>query len=263
MAVSIDVGTAIKVSALETDVLYRELVAKEFNMIVSENEMKFSNLQPQRGVYDFKNAGKIVSFAQNANMKIRGHTLIWHHSLPDWLANGTFSKTELIEIMRDHITTVMGRFQGIIKDWDVVNEIFNEDGTLRSSKWLDVIGEEFIDLAFLFAHQADPEARLYYNDYNIEGLSPKSDAAYQKSLDLITRGIPIHGHGFQMHFNTARVFAYQRFIDNINRLKSIGIGVQFTEIDVAIDETKDFEEESIKQATMYNENYESSSYYRS
>lgn len=253
LAINIDVGTALKEWAIDLDPVYSQLVAKEFNMIVCENEMKFSKLQPQRGVFDFDKADKAVSFAKENNMKIRGHTLIWHTSLPDWIANGNFSKTELIEIMREHITTVMGRYRGVIKDWDVVNEIFKEDGTLRDSKWLSVIGEEYIELAFRFAHEADPGATLYLNDYNIEGLATKSDAAYQKTAELLSSGVPIHGHGFQMHFTTGRTFTYQRFIDNINRLKSLGLEVQFTEIDVQINETKPIEEELEKQAAMYSE----------
>src|SRR5690606_5078017 len=137
--------------------------------------MKFGPLRPSRNTFNFNAADALIDFAEANDMQVRGHTLLWHNQNPDWLNNGNFSRDEMIEIMREHITTVVGRYRGRIVAWDVVNEAIADNGQLRNTIWLQTIGPEYIEMAFEFAHEADPQALLFYNDYNAEGSGTKSD----------------------------------------------------------------------------------------
>jgi len=147
------------------------VVQQHFNSIVAENCMKSESLQPQEGKFDFSLADQFVDFGQENDMFIVGHTLIWHSQTPAWFfvdENGNdVSREVLIERMKNHITTVVGRYKGRIHGWDVVNEAIEDDGSFRKSKFYQIIGEDFIRLAFEFAHEADPDAELYYNDFSM------------------------------------------------------------------------------------------------
>src|SRR5690606_8838219 len=140
-----------------------------FNSIVAENVMKSGRIQAKEGEFNFTLADKFVEFGEQNNMHIHGHTLIWHSQAPDWFfvdkAGNLVSKEVLIERMKTHIYTVVGRYKGRIQSWDVVNEAIEDDGSFRQSKFYKILGEDFIKLAFKFAHEADPNAQLYYNDY--------------------------------------------------------------------------------------------------
>ena len=126
--------------------------------------MKFEPLRMTREYFDFRNSDRIVNFAKANGMQVRGHTLVWHNALPRWLTEGKFSQAELEAILREHILTVVGRYKGRVAAWDVVNEAVSDDGFPRATIWLRGIGSKYIDLAFQWAHEADPEAQLFYND---------------------------------------------------------------------------------------------------
>ena len=163
------IGVAVSPKALTTD--EGELVKKQFNSLTAENAMKSQSIHPKENEYFWKDADSIVAFEQRNDMKLRGHTLVWHNQVPPWLFtdNGQqVSKEKLLERLRAHIQTVVGRYKGKVYAWDVVNEAISDSPNeyLRNSKWLEICGEDYIAKAFQWAHEADPNALLFYNDYN-------------------------------------------------------------------------------------------------
>ncbi|MCZ0704275.1 endo-1,4-beta-xylanase [Natronobacillus azotifigens] len=230
-----------------TDQSEQELLKQHFNSITAENEMKFENLQPEKGKYTFDVADQFVAFAQGNDMKMRGHTLVWHNQTPDWFFldddGNDVSREELLARMKEHIFTVVSRYKGKIHAWDVVNEAVLDEGDdlYRQSKWLNIIGEDFIDYAFHYAHEADPDATLFYNDYN-ESDPVKRVKIYQLVKGLLDRGVPIHGIGLQAHWNL-----YQPSIKDIKQsiesYAELGLKIHITELDVSMfsfeDERKD------------------------
>src|SRR5215475_5127288 len=228
------VGAAVNMNPFRNEPIYSQTLGREFNMLVAENAMKFDALHPAQNTFNFTDADALVAFAEANNMAVRGHTLVWHSQIPGWLTGGNFTRDQVIAIMRDHIMTVMGRYRGMVKYWDVVNEAMGDNGQLRpESFWLQKIGPEYIAMAFQFAHEADPDAILYYNDFNAEGSGTKSDAVFNMVSGLVTQGVPINGVGWQMHqINPFRIQQAHR--TNAQRLASIGLEVSITEMDVRI-----------------------------
>jgi endo-1,4-beta-xylanase len=225
------VGTAVDTSALAADATYRSTVEDQFSTVTPENVMKWEAVEPQRGEYDFTAADQLVAFAQANGQKVRGHTLVWHNQLPAWLTSGTWTKAELTSILRQHIFSEAGHFRGRIWAWDVVNEAFNDDGTLRDTLWLRGIGPSYIADAFTWAHQADPKAILFYNDYNIEGINPKSDAVLSLVRSLRRSGVPVQGVGLQGHLGTQYDFPAD-VLQNLRRFDGLGLRTAITEADV-------------------------------
>jgi len=243
------IGTVVSFSYFN-DAKYVETIVKEFNSITPENEMKFVLVHPFKDVYVFSRADRIVEFAEGNGLKIRGHCLVWHQQLPDWITNGNFTREEWIKILHDHITTVVSRYKGKIYAWDVVNEAVSEDGYLRSNVWLRNIGPEYIELAFRFAHEADPDALLFYNDYGIESVNRKSDGVYNLIKTLLKHGVPIHGVGLQMHISVENYPDPESLAENIRRFRELGLKVEITEMDVRISLPASSEELN-KQAEIY------------
>jgi endo-1,4-beta-xylanase len=225
------VGTAVDTSALAADTTYRTMVAQQFSSVTPENVMKWEVVEPERGVSDFSAADRLVDFARANRQAVRGHTLVWHNQLPAWLTSGTWTRAELRSILRQHIFTEAGHFRGRIWAWDVVNEAFNDDGTLRDTLWLRVIGPSYIADAFRWAHQADPKAILFYNDYNIEGINPKSDAVFELVRSLRAAGVPVQGVGLQGHLGT-QYDAPGDVLQNLRRFARLGVDTAITEADV-------------------------------
>lgn len=230
----IAVGAAVAAKPLRHELTYRQVLAREFNIITPENAMKFEQLRPERNAYHFTNADAIVAFAKANQMQVRGHTLVWHNQLPKWLTEGKFSREELISILQNYIQTVVSHYRGQLLSWDVVNEAIAGDGSLRDTIWLRGIGPKYIEMAFLWAHQADPQVRLFYNDYGGEGLGKKSDAIFALVRDLRQRGVPIQGVGLQMHVSVNSPPKSADVAANIQRLHDLGLEVQITEMDVKI-----------------------------
>src|SRR5262249_25109611 len=148
------------------DPTYSATLASEFNLVTPENDMKWAPIHPQQFEYSFTRADAIVEHAAQSGSGVHGHTLVWHNQIPGWLSSGSFSRDAMIDILRDHIYTVAGRYSGYVVAWDVVNEAFESDGSLRNTLWLSRIGPDYLDLAFQFASEADPYANLVYNDYS-------------------------------------------------------------------------------------------------
>lgn len=236
------IGTSVgSVFHQKNDLMYYEVLKREFNMVVAENEMKFDTIQPARGQYNFGPGDRLVEFAEEHGMAVRGHTLIWHNQTPQWLEKGNWTRDELLEIMREHIYTVMEHYKGKIIHWDVVNEaISDNNGALRThdSIWMRVIGEDYIEYAFRFAREADPDALLFYNDYNISDMGGvKADACYNLVKRLVEKGVPIDGVGFQGHYINNMHPSYIQNIDrNVKRYADLGLKVAFTEVDIRMNE---------------------------
>ncbi|MFP3466550.1 endo-1,4-beta-xylanase [Leifsonia sp. SIMBA_070] len=230
--VGLRIGTAIDTDALATQSDYRSIAATQFSTVTPENVMKWDAVEPTQGTYNWAPADQLVAFAQQNGQLVRGHTLVWHNQLPAWLtaAAPSMSPDQLRAILKKHIVDEATHFRGKIWQWDVVNEAFNDDGTLRDSIWLQKLGPGYIADAFRWAHQADPKALLFYNDYNIEFTGPKSDAAYALARDLKAQGVPIDGVGFQTHLDTQ--YPLPDLQNNLQRFSDLGLKVAETEVDV-------------------------------
>ncbi len=247
-----NIGSAVSVDALRNDTTYASVLSREFNTLTPEMSLKMDALRPDANTFNFTDADFIMEFADNHNMRVRGHTLVWYRQLPGWLEYGSFTRDEMLTILREHIMTVVGRYRGRIAAWDVVNEAIDEDGSLRDSIWLRTIGPEYIDYAFQWAREADPDALLFYNDYDTEGLGPKSDAVYALVEGLVQRGIPIDGVGLQMHIAIDEPPAISDIQQNMDRLAALGLQVQITEMDVQIQGSSASEQERLSaQAQLY------------
>ena len=220
----------------ESDERGANIVKTQFNTISPENILKWEAVHPRADKYDFEVADRYVAFGEKYGMFTIGHTLVWHNQTPDWVfkdAKGNFvSRDELLKRLREHIYTVVGRYKGKINGWDVVNEALNDDGTLRQTPWLKIIGEDFILKAFQFAHEADPNAELYYNDYSLENEAKRKGAiALVKRLQA--KGIPIKAIGLQDHNN----LQYPTIAEKdaaISDFAKLGIKVNITELDVSV-----------------------------
>ena len=252
------IGTAI--STWKNDITNESLsetkaVGTQFNMIVAENEMKFDALEPSRNQFSYGGADNIVNFASRHQMTVRGHCLVWHNQLPQWVSSDgkkndkEWSREEALEIMKNHIFKVMAHFKGKVKEWDVVNECLDDDQTavrtnpeayeLRTTVWSRAIGEDYIDSAFVYAHQADPNALLFLNDYDVELQGKaKSAAFYNLALRLKNSDIPIHGVGLQCHFSIGDVDSV-KLENTIRRFNEIGLQCIITELDMGIPSTSD------------------------
>ncbi|MCX4536807.1 endo-1,4-beta-xylanase [Streptomyces sp. NBC_00841] len=227
------IGTAVDMSALASDAPYRAEAAGEFSSVTPENVMKWEAVEPQRGTYDWAAADKLVDFAKENGQLVRGHTLVWHSQLPAWLNSGDFTADELRDILHQHITDQVTHFKGKIWQWDVVNEAFNDDGTMRNSIWLQKLGPGYIADAFRWAHQADPKAKLFINDYNIEGVNAKSTALYNLVAQLRKEHVPVHGVGIQGHLDV-QYSAPHDIATNMKRFDDLGLETAITEADVRI-----------------------------
>jgi endo-1,4-beta-xylanase len=246
-------GTAVDTQIFLSNPLHNAIAAGEFSMITPANAMKMGLIQPTQGVFDFTDTDALVAWADANGLEFHGHPLVWHTQAPAWLTDGTFDRDQMIAIMYANIDTLMGRYVGKFPYWDVVNEAIDQtDGVwgFRPTIWHDRIGPDFIDLAFTRARAADPNAKLLYNDYNIEQMgNAKADKVFELVSDMKARGIPIDAVGLQGHYfveadgsTTYGVPNYQAIRDNMARYAAIGIDVHITECDFRIgkplDDTK-------------------------
>jgi len=212
------------------------LVAAQFSSVSPENVLKWESVHPRPGVYDFDAADRYVAFGRRHGMFVVGHTLVWHNQTPRWVfedsAGRAVSRDTLIARMRDHILTVVGRYRGRVNGWDVVNEAVADDGTLRRSPWQTIIGDDFIAMAFRFAHEADPDAQLVYNDYALEN-APKRQGVLALVRLLLAEGVPITGVGLQEHDRLD--WPSPESVDTtIAAFAALGVKVMITELDVDV-----------------------------
>lgn len=223
-------GTALAANLLSSNPGYAQVARTEFGQVTPENEMKWDATEPSRGSFSFAAADSVVSFARANSQVVRGHTLVWHSQLPGWLSGGNFDTATTRSIMNNHISTVAGHFRGQLLAWDVVNEPFNEDGTRRQSIFQQRLGNGYIAEALRAARAADPTAKLYINDFNIDGLNAKSNAMFALAQSLLQQGVPLDGIGIQGHLILNQVPA--SFQQNIQRFADLGLDVAITELDI-------------------------------
>ncbi|MGX1476853.1 UNVERIFIED_CONTAM: endo-1,4-beta-xylanase [Streptomyces canus] len=221
-------GTAVTGSKLTGT--YGDLAGAQFNSLTPGNAMKWGSVEPTRGSYNWAEADQIVNFAEAHGQQVRGHTLVWHSQNPSWLTNGTWTAAQLGRLMNDHIATEVGRYKGRLAAWDVVNEPFNEDGTYRQTLWYNGLGTGYIAQSLTAARAADPAAKLYINDYNVEGVNAKSTALYNLVKSLKEQGVPIDGVGLQAHLIVGQVPSTLQ--QNIQRFADLGVDVAITELDI-------------------------------
>ncbi len=219
-------GTAIGQGDLDNTAL-TTVAGTQFGMLTPTNEMKWDSVEPSPGSFDFGPGDRIVAFGQAHSMKLRGHTLVWHNQLPSWVDKLPASQVQTA--MRNHITTTATHYKGKLYAWDVVNELFNENGTFREDAFYRAMGTGYVADALRTARAADPGAKLYLNDYNIEGLNAKSDAMYNLAKSLKSQGVPLDGVGFQAHFVVGQVPSSLKA--NLERFTALGLEVAVTELD--------------------------------
>ena len=231
------VGAALNSAQFtERDTLGAGLVKTHFNTITPENALKWASLHRSPGVYDFSLADQYVAFGERHNMFIVGHTLVWHQQTPQWVfqdsSGNPVSRDTLLARLRDHIQAVVGRYRGRIKGWDVVNEALNDDGSMRQTPWLTIIGQDYVQQAFRFAHAADPDAELYYNDYSLEN-APKRNGAVALVQRLKADGVPIAGVGLQNHDQMYWPTPAQED-STIAAFAALGVQVNISELDIDV-----------------------------
>jgi endo-1,4-beta-xylanase len=231
------IGAAVNTAQFEErDPVADPIIATQFDTISPENALKWQSLHPALGTYNFDQADEYVAFGEKHKMFIVGHCLIWHSQTPRWVFENDqgkpLTRDALLERMHDHIRTVVGRYKGRIGGWDVVNEALNEDGTMRQSPWYRIIGDDFIAKAFQFAHEADPAAQLYYNDYSLEN-EAKRKGAVELMRKLKAEGVPVTGIGLQGHVKIDGPDAKQEAA-TIEAFAQLGLQVNISELDVDV-----------------------------
>ena len=230
------IGVAVSANSLKGE--SGKFILSQFNSITPENAMKMGPIHPLQNRFFWNDADSIVAFGVKNNIKVRGHALCWHEQTPNWIfknINGTeVSKDTLLNRLKVHINTVVKRYKGKIYAWDVVNEAIDDDSTkfLRNSEWYRICGEDFIIKAFEYAHEADPEAKLFYNDYNTER-PEKRERIFKLLQKLVKAGVPINGVGLQGHWSIFEP-TKNELVTAIKQFSSLGLDVQITEMDVSV-----------------------------
>jgi endo-1,4-beta-xylanase len=238
------VGAAVNIQVLRSEPECARTLADQYNMVVAENAMKWEALRPAPDSFSFDEADELVAFAKRHKMKIRGHNFVWHQALPGWFAS-TVTKENARKFLTDHIMTVGGRYKGKIHSWDVVNEaILPKDGYpdgLRKSVWLELLGPDYIAIAFRAARQADPQALLTYNEYGVEYDNEEDDQRRAMILQLIRRlkaaDVPLDAVGIQSHIKAGSPYAIGRGVrEFMASAREMGLEVYLTELDVNEDD---------------------------
>ena len=227
-------GAAVKADRLNRDAGYRNLLSREFNSITPENAMKFKTLHPTPQGYKWKDADQLVDFALRHNMRVHGHTLNWakDKTYPAWLIHFKGDSAAWEALLKDHIQTVMRHFKGKVASWDVVNEAIDEKGKFKNTFWVKKLGVEYIARCFQYAHEADPDALLFYNDYGHEYRGKKLAAILNLVQELKKRKIPIHGLGMQMHTNVR--ISGKKIQEAIRQVAATGLKVHLSELEVSV-----------------------------
>ena len=238
--IGLKIGSAIIPQDINTPA-WNAVAASQFSVVTPGNEMKWQVVEPTQGVFDWSGADNLVAFAKANDQLIRGHTFCWHNQLPNFIttgvANGSINQTQLLDLLEAHIFTEAGRYRGKIWQWDVCNEFLTDSNPSMVNPndfWIKNAGPDVIERAFRWAHQADPHALLFYNDYNIggeDGSNAKFQAAFNLAQGLLQKGVPIHGVGIQGHLDTQFGWSPQRLSDDIGKYASLGLKVAITEAD--------------------------------
>ncbi|SEG90566.1 endo-1,4-beta-xylanase [Nonomuraea solani] len=243
------IGAALATSPLANETSYRNIAATEFNQITAENAMKWDATEPSQNQFNFSGADAIVNFATQNNQQVHGHTLVWHSQTPGWVQG--LGATAMRSAMQNHISQVVGRYasNAAVVSWDVVNEVFDDNGNMRTSFWYNTLGQSYIADAFRAARAADSNARLCINDYNVEGINAKSTAMYNLVSSLRQQGVPVDCVGFQGHLAIQYGFPSD-LQQNLQRFAALGVQVRITELDVRMQMPRDATKDAT-QATYY------------
>ncbi|KAJ3129775.1 hypothetical protein HK098_000144 [Nowakowskiella sp. JEL0407] len=210
---------------------YAQLITTQCNLITPENALKFDAVEPVQGVFDFSVADQIVAFARNNGMLVRGHTLVWHQQLPSWLTNGQWTNETLTNVLKTHISNVVSHYKGKIYAWDVVNEVIDDNGNYRDSIWYRVIGPAYIRIAFQAAKDADPNVKLYLNDYNLDYFSDKLTTTVELIKNLQVSNTPIDGVGSQAHLIVGNVSPWS-LSNTMKSITNLNLEFAYTELDI-------------------------------
>lgn len=231
---------------------YLALMAREFDVTTAEVVMKWDIIHPEPERFDFSQGDQVIAFAEAHDMRVRGHTLLWGQALPPWVLEASFSREQWMQILCEHIKTVVAHYRGRIFAWDVVNEGMANEGTLWENFWLRAIGPDYIAMAFHWAHEADPQALLFYNEHFAEGMNQKSQAVFALLQGLLEAGVPVHGVGMQMHIWLSGPPSPEDLAANLRRLAELGLIVHITEMDVRLQWSSDSMASRLqRQATAY------------
>jgi endo-1,4-beta-xylanase len=237
-------GAAVVMRALQHDSAMQQLIAEQYGIIVPEGELKWRALRPSRNQFEFAQSDALFAFAKDHHLRVRGHTMVWHNSVPEWLENSS-KDLDVRQLLVDHIHTVAGRYRGRVHSWDVVNEAIlpadGQVGNLRKSFWFERIGPEYIELAFRAAHEADPHAKLTYNDYGVEYDNAEESARRAAILSLLRnmqkRSTPLDAVGIQAHIKAGSPSAIGKGLaEFIESVRLMGLEVYITEMDVNEDD---------------------------
>ena len=230
---SFPIGTAIDVTALDQVTAYRDLAIQQFNSVTPENCFKAAYLHPDPLIYNWSQADSLVQFSMAYNKRIHGHTLVWHQQLPKWMQTFEGDQQAWDRMLKDHIQTIVRHFKGKVQAWDVVNEAFDEDGSLKDNFWYQKMGASYIEKSFQYAQDVDSNALLFYNDYNLESNPRKLDAVLEYLNKLRSKGLKINGIGLQMHLslNDAQPEAMNEAFQLVSKN---GYSVHLSELDISV-----------------------------
>lgn len=247
------IGAALDIPLLLNNPTYRTIAREQFNSITPDKAFKADAIHPQQNFFDWQFADMLANFCAENNQRLHGHTLLWHDQMPQWMRDFKGSYTDWDNMLKNHVKTVVTHFKGKVTGWDVVNEAFNEDGTLRNSVWFQNMGASYIEKAFRYAHEADPDVLLFYNDYGLEYNPNKRRAVIKLLNNLRARGVQVDGIGLQAHIFTQFPEASQ-IADAMNEVAKNGYKVHISEIDISINplgkEIKDKEQQFQRQAIV-------------
>ena len=230
------IGAALNPNLLTGNASYRQIAEREFSSVTAENHLKMANVHPAQDRYDWTGSDRLVNFAEQNKQRMHGHTFIWHQSVPGWVTSFQGDSVAWEGMFKSHIQTVISHYKGRIASWDVVNEAFADDGTLRPSIWLTHLGPDYVARAFRYAREADPAVKLFYNEYGHEYSAKRLAATLALAADFKKRGIPLDGLGLQMHTNIGQSDAS---IQNaIREVAATGLLVHISELDVRVNQAK-------------------------
>ena len=232
-------GVAVETEPFREDTAYRQAIARHAGLIVPMNALKWATLRYEKGVYNFGPADEIVAFAERLGLPVHGHTLLWYAYNPDWL-DAINSRSRLIDVLEKHIETVMTRYRGRVRSWDVVNEVVAHDpvaqGRWREGVWQRVLGPSQVETAFAIAHAVDPDAKLFVNDYDLEDDTARARERQDAMLAIVRRlqrrNLPVHAIGMQAHLYAERGIGHSNLRRFLRELRALGVGVAITELDI-------------------------------
>jgi len=253
-AVKFPLGASVNPRLMTENEAYRNIAKNELTGMTAENHMKMMLVHPAADRFDFSKGDEIVAFAAATGKRMHGHTLVWHNQVPQWMKDFQGDQKAWEELLKNHIQTVVSQYKGKIVGWDVVNESFLDDGSLRPSLWADHI-PDYIAKSFQWAHESDPDAILFYNDYGQDGKPKKMKAILDLVAELKRRGIPIHGLGLQMHINVdSKRNELQEVLD---KSVATGLKIHLSELDIAVNPKNNpdfvYEEKAAKaQSELFN-----------